>query len=221
MAKSQAHIGVCHVRAAASGATSIPNPHPFMRNKNGKWWAFGHNGVLAKTTLKSLIGSQYLAENPPTVGDNWDDPDVVDSDLFMLYILKCTEEECWNVTSGIGKAAKNIMHVDSGSMNFFLTDGETIWGFCRGNTLYYYYSETSPQYSVIASQPPDASQDGWVALSDFNLVTLTMDNQPSIVVDVTTIPESPTILTLPLLIMAAIIVLALYRRKSGLVRNRF
>ena len=92
MADSGAWIGVAHIRARSSGA--IPeggNPHPFMRYKNGKWWAFGHNGNLNKDNLKKLIGPEYLAANPPTVGTSWDDPDVVDSDLYMLYVLKCIE----------------------------------------------------------------------------------------------------------------------------------
>jgi len=53
LAKSGAHVGVGHVRAAASGASGIPNPHPFIRLKGEKWWAFGHNGVLSKSGLKA------------------------------------------------------------------------------------------------------------------------------------------------------------------------
>jgi len=184
LAGSGARIGVGHVRAAASGASGIPNPHPFIRYKGGKWWAFGHNGVLSKIMLKSLIGSEYLAENPPTVGDNWEDPDVIDSDLYMLYILKCIEEKDWNIINGIAKAVTDISEADSGAMNFFLTDGEILWGFRRGNTLYYYYNETFPQYSAIASQPPTSTQDAWTALYDYNLIILTEDNLPYVIEDI-------------------------------------
>jgi len=186
LARSGARIGVGHVRLASSGAWNIPDPHPFMRFKNGKWWAFGHNGGVSGTLLKSLIESEYLDQNPPTVGDNWSDPDVVDSDLYMLYVLKCTEENNWNVTLGIAKAVKDISAEDYGAMNFFFTDGETLWGFCRGNTLYYCYNESTPQYSAIASQPPSSTQ-GWTELNDYNLIILTMDNPPSIIDDVKTI----------------------------------
>jgi predicted glutamine amidotransferase len=191
MAGSGAHIGVGHVRAASSGATAIPDPHPFIRYKDGKWWAFGHNGDLSKTTLKNLIGPDYLAQNPPTVGDNWSDPNVIDSDLYMLYILKCTQENGWNATLGMAKAVKDISALDYGGMNFFFTDGETLWGFRRGPTLYYYYNATSPQYSAIASQPPTASQDGWIALYDYNLITLTRNDPPQIIDDITAILPQP------------------------------
>jgi len=213
LAGSNAEIGVGHVRAAASGATNIPDPHPFIRYKGNKWWAFGHNGVLSKDMLKNLIGEGYLAENPPTVGDSWDDPDVVDSDLYMLYILKCIEEKNWNITEGIAKAVIDISQVDSGAMNFFLTNGETLWGFRRGNTLYYYYNTESPQYSVIASQPPTTTQDGWIALYDYNLVILTVDNPPSIIGDITTVPEFPPFLVMPLFMVVTLIAVIVYRKK--------
>jgi len=196
LAESGGHVGVGHVRLATSGAVDIPNPHPFIRVKGGKWWAYGHNGGLSKNTLRELIGPEYLAKNPPTVGDNWTDPRVVDSDLYMLYILKCTEEKSWNVTLGIAQAVRDITQKTFGTMNFFLTDGETVWGFRMGNTLSYYYNESSPQYSVVASQPPTSNTEGWITLTDYNLIILTANNPPVIIENVTTIAESPL---LPLL----------------------
>lgn len=214
LANSSAHVGVGHVRRATSGATDIPNPHPFIRYKGGKWWAFGHNGHLSKPTLKNLIGTEYLEENPPTVGDNWDDPDVIDSDLYMLYILKCIEENSWNATLGIAKAISDISQVDYGAMNFILSDGETLWGFCKGNTLYYYYSnETSLQYSALASQPPNDVQNGWIALNDFNLVILCLNNPPIIIEDIRTIPEFSANLILTLLMLTTLTIIVLKRRK--------
>ncbi|MBX5327281.1 DUF2341 domain-containing protein, partial [Candidatus Bathyarchaeota archaeon A05DMB-4] len=187
VATSDAQIAVGHVRRATSGATDIPNPHPFIRYKGGKWWAFGHNGVLSKTILKNLIGPEYLAQNPPTVGTNWNDPDVVDSDLYMLYILKCIEQNNWNVEMGIADAVTAISKLDSGALNFFLTDGTKLWGFRKGNTLYYYYTS---EYSAIASQPPTSTQGAWVSLNDFNLITLTKNNPPSIIQDIRTYDPS-------------------------------
>jgi len=223
LAESGAGIGVGHVRAATSGASDIPNPHPFIRYKNGKWWAFGHNGGISGTILRNLIGPEYLAENPPTVGDDWNDPDVVDSDLYMLYVLKCIEENDWNVTIGIAQAVIDISKADYGAMNFFLTDGETMWGFRRGNTLYYCYSETFPRYSVIASQPPSSTQEGWAPLYDYNLIILTKDNPPSIIGDIKTIPEFPSFILLPLFMMATLLVIIVYKiagRKMILQRQR-
>jgi len=215
LASSHAQVGVGHVRIRTSGATAIPDPHPFMRFKNGTWWAFGHNGGLDKTMLKNLIGQAYLDQNPPTVGDNWTDPDVVDSDLYMLYIMKRTEENCWNATLGIAKAVADIAAQDQYSgMNFFLTNGQTLWGFRRANTLCYYHNATSPQYSAIASQPPNATQPGWTQLDDYNLIVLTKDKPPTIIDNAITIPEHPSTLTLPLLAITTLLAIALSIKKT-------
>ena len=185
MAISGVSVGVGHIRAAASGG--IPedgDPHPFMRYKNGKWWAFSHNGVLDKTALKNLIGADYLAANPPIfpVGGSWDDSDVIDTDLYELYVLKCIEESNWDVLTGIAKAVSTIP--SSGGANFILTDGTTIWGFCRYYSLYY-YQNTSPTYSVVASQPPDPTQPGWSGpMDDYSLVILTKNNAPILIDDI-------------------------------------
>jgi predicted glutamine amidotransferase len=182
LADSGGWIGVGHVRARSSGGLpAYGDPHPFMRYKNGKWWAFSHNGDLDENTLKTLIGPEYLAANPPNYGANWDDTaNVIDSDLYHLYVMKCIEESNWDVLTGIAKAVSTI---PSGAANFILTDGETIWGFRRGNTLSYYQS-TSPAYSVVASQPPDPTQVGWTSMVDYNLVILTRNNAPIQISDV-------------------------------------
>lgn len=139
----------------------------------------------------------------------------MDSDLYMLYILKCAEEEDWNVTQGIAKAVIDISQATSGAMNFFLTDGESLWGFRKGNTLYYYYSSESPQYSVIASQPPSGAYDGWIALYDNSLVILTVDNPPLVIYDVTTIPEFPASFIIPLSMIAALLAVIMWKRKTS------
>ena len=217
LAQANARIGVWHVRLAASGASGIPNPHPFIRYAGGSWWAFGHNGVLSKTTLKNLIGEDSLADHPPTAGNNWIDPRVVDSDLYMLYILKCIEEKDWDATGGIAQAVRDISRADFGAMNFFLTDGEVLRGFRKGNTLYYYYNETA-QYSAIASQPPSSTQDGWIALSDYNLITLAENSPPQIVEDITTIPEVSSAFLLPLFTTAILLIAAVLRNKRKQAR---
>jgi hypothetical protein len=100
-------------------------------------------------------------------------------------------------------------------LNFFLTDGETLWGFCKGETLYYCYNETSPKYSVMASQPPENVQDGWTALNDYGLVILTADNPPSIISDIRAVFEFPKTSILSLFIIATLVAVAVYKRKTS------
>ncbi|MEM4704289.1 MAG: class II glutamine amidotransferase [Candidatus Bathyarchaeia archaeon] len=205
MAHSNAHVGVGHVRLATSGATDIPNPHPFIRYKGGKWWAFGHNGGLNKSVLMSLVGEEYLAANPPTVGDNWTDPKVVDSDLYMLYVLKCIEENTWNVTEGVAKAVRDISQTEAGSMNFFLTNGEALWGLRRGYPLYYCYNETA-NYVAIASQPPESTMVGWTELDNYDLIVLVAGEPPKIISDIASVPEFSYAILFPLLAVAALLI---------------
>ncbi|MGA2767722.1 MAG: class II glutamine amidotransferase [Candidatus Bathyarchaeia archaeon] len=178
VAGSGAIIAVGHVRRASSGLVNIPDPHPFERYKDGKWWLFCHNGGIDKTILINLIGTEYLAQNPPSVGSN--QGEWIDSELYFIYILKCCEQSNWNVQEGITKAIVGICNAVSGTgetLNFLLTDGQTLWGFSKGNTLYYY---RDPQYLAIASQYPTASHGAWMTVSDFYLVTLFRGNAPSV-----------------------------------------
>jgi predicted glutamine amidotransferase len=178
VAGSGAIVAVGHVRRASSGLVNIPDPHPFERYKNGKYWLFCHNGGIDKTILINLIGAQYLAQNPPSVGSNqgqW-----IDSELYFIYLLKCCEQCNWDTQKGIAKAVDDICNQVPGTgetLNFLLTDGTTVWGFCKGNTLYYY---KDPQYLAIASQYPTASQGAWITVSNFYLVTLLRGNAPSV-----------------------------------------
>jgi predicted glutamine amidotransferase len=179
VASSGGAIAVGHVRRASSGLINIPDPHPFERFKNGVWWLFCHNGGIDKNVLVGLIGIQYLTDNPPTVGSNQNE--WIDSELYFIYVLKCCEENSWNIDQGIIAAIINICNRIPGTsetLNFVFTDGTTIWGFRKGNTLYYYYNSV---YSAVASQYPTSTQSGWISLTDYSLIKLSTNSAPSIV----------------------------------------
>jgi predicted glutamine amidotransferase len=154
LASSGSQVAMGHVRNAASGAVNIPNPHPFIRVLGGKTWTLAHNGVLNVANLKTLIGSTYLSYFTPTVGSNWNDANVVDSDLYLIYILKCVEESSWDVKAGIAKAETMIYATDSSSnANFLLSDGTTMWGYKKSvdsiHPLCYKYASAHRQsYSL-------------------------------------------------------------------------
>lgn len=180
MANSGAQIGVGHVRLRSSGG--LPpwgDPHPFMRYKGGKWWAFAHHGGVSISIMKNLIGPAYLAANPPTYGSSWDDPNIIDSDLYALWVLKCIEANNWDVTLGIAQAIKEMEDAGAtGNWNFLLTDGVTLWAFRKGDSTHtlWCYHDASLQYSAVASVRPDTSQTGWTELANYNLAILTKDS---------------------------------------------
>ena len=53
-----AHIRHCTSGCCDHGGETIPNPHPFYRDKNGKRWIFAHNGGVAGSLLTTLRGRQ-------------------------------------------------------------------------------------------------------------------------------------------------------------------
>ncbi|MFZ0451120.1 MAG: class II glutamine amidotransferase [Desulfatiglandaceae bacterium] len=183
-----AHIRTCVTGCCASGQDTVPNPHPFYRNNNGKTWTFAHNGVVSKTRMYDLLGD-YLDENPLNGSDilpecNPKDPDlVVDTELYFLFVLKKIEENNWDAVNGIVEAVASMVAAgEGGGMNFIMSDGITVWGFKKGNSLSYSY-DAIDGYSAVASQPPSSDGAGWTSMNDYELVVLTAGSAP-LVMDV-------------------------------------
>ncbi|MBL7196969.1 MAG: class II glutamine amidotransferase [Candidatus Omnitrophica bacterium] len=168
---------VAHVRKASSGCRgNVENPHPFKRNKNGKDWLFGHNGTIDKDILIGLIGTDYLNENSPNTC-TYDPPNSwVDSELYFILLLKYIQENDWDVETGIREAILKLDSVISRKigLNFFLTDGDTIWAFRRGYSLYYYY-QPDLKYSVVASMFPYEEKEDWIEVPEKSLVVMKPD----------------------------------------------
>ena len=167
-------IIVAHIRKASSGCSdNVVNPHPFKRNKGGKDWLFGHNGTLAKNILIGLIGQEYLNKNLPNTC-TYDPPDSwVDSELYFIFLLKHIEGNEWDVEKGIREAIFELDTVVSErkkGFNFFLTDGDAIWSFRRGRSLYYYQQDS--QYSVVASAFPGSDKGEWQEVPEDSLVVM-------------------------------------------------
>lgn len=192
VAKTKSKIIVAHVRKAVTGCyKGVPNPHPFERRQGGKNWLFGHNGIVGKKILMSLIGKEYLNNNlPQTCTDN--PPDSwVGSELYFIFLLKNIEEKGGNVEEGIKQAiTKLLTRVTERykGLNFFLTDGETVWAFRKGRSLYYYeQSKSRPRYSVVATQFPKDKQGSWVMIPEGALVVM-KQNAPVKLIQIVPVP---------------------------------
>jgi len=187
-----------HIRHCTSGCClpqeTIENPHPFIRTFNGKTYTFMHNGGVPKTTMISLIGSSYLTASAPfgsgvteCVTSDYNAGIVVDSELYFLYIKEMIEQNGGDNLAGISTALKGMdsAGATSGSINFLMSDGETLYGFSKGNELYYRY-DAANGYSEVASQPPNTSEAGWIEMSDWQLVVLKNGQAPTVINDVRT-----------------------------------
>jgi len=153
-----------HLRRASSGCVKdVPNPHPFQRDLLGKNWLFGHNGGMKKEILLELIGEEYLNSHLPQTctyapPDSW-----IDSELYFIYLLKYIEEHAPEVEDGLISALEKLYQViepENRYFNFFLTDGQMMWAFKKGNTLFYKYDQQQ-NISKIASTIPQDDSSTW------------------------------------------------------------
>lgn len=173
-------IAVAHIRQCTTGPCDIPDPHPFEREKNGRHWLMGHNGTIAKDVLLTLIRPDFLAANPPQYGA--DEGEWLDSDLYFIYMLQCLDDHGYDVKPTLGEVVQRLRERivgDGEQLNFFLTDGATLWAYREGNTLYYAYHADDTAYAAIASQPPSSAED-WTVMTDGQLATLTPSAAPVI-----------------------------------------
>jgi len=179
-------IVVSHVRHCSSGLCDIPNPHPFERTIDGKLWLMGHNGTINKSVLLSLIRPDFLTANPPVYGT--DQSHWIDSELYFIFMQQTLIDDNYNVKLALGHVIQSLCDKIPGTgeqLNFFLTDGTTLWGYRQGESLYYsyntYYDNTTNMnipYSVLASQYTSSSQGSWIKMSDGQLVTMSKNAAP-------------------------------------------
>ena len=176
VAQMEPKIAFGHLRRASSGCKEgVPNPHPFERIEDKKTWIFGHNGSINKDLLIELIGKDFLEENPPQVctqnpPDTW-----IDSELYFIFILKNIEENGWDVIPGLQKAIRTLTQRDKDQkqiLNFFLSDGEQVWVFRKGETLFYYRDKKSGT-SIVSSAPSSPDDKNWEAFPEDTLGVLT------------------------------------------------
>lgn len=178
-ASATPRIAVSHVRNCSSGLCNIPNPHPFERIKNGKYWLMAHNGTIDKSVLLSLIRPDYLAANPPVYGT--DQSQWIDSELYFILMLQTLEDYNWYIKPALGHVIQCLRDKIPGIgelLNFFLTDGTTLWGYRQGNSLYYLNNTSDTPYLALASQYPSSSQGNWISISDGQLVTMKQGSAP-------------------------------------------
>ena len=139
----------------------------------------GHNGTIDKSVLLSLIRPDYLNANPPVNGT--DQSQWIDSELYFIFMLQTIEDYNYNIKPALGHVIQCLCDKIPGTgeqLNFFLTDGTTLWGYRQGKSLYYFYNTSNTLYSVLASQYTSSSQGSWITMSDGQLVTMNQSGAP-------------------------------------------
>ncbi|MCS7232066.1 MAG: class II glutamine amidotransferase [Elusimicrobiota bacterium] len=128
-------IIITHVRMASCGSSTLKkNAHPFIY----KNWIFAHNGTVNLERIKTLLKEPYnlnFTSEP------------IDSEVYFRYLIQSIEEQK-NIVEGIKKAVSEVTKDDYGA-NFIMSDGENLYGFCCGYSLY--YLERDPKYPLSAA----------------------------------------------------------------------
>jgi len=174
-------VAVAHVRACSSGLCHLPDPHPFQLDLLGRSWLLGHNGTIDKVLLLSLIDPAFLAAHPPDNGvdaDEW-----IDSELYLRLLLQHVERLDGDVVAAIQDAVQ-ALHDGGGRVNganFFLSDGETLWGYRDGQSLYWFHDTMVAPCSAIASDYPTDDKGRWNKLDDGQLVVMHPDREPALI----------------------------------------
>lgn len=108
---------------------------------------------------------------------------IVDSELYFVYLLKCIENATGNIPIGVDYAVRRLGAAQAiiSALNFFLTDGETLWSlcFCRINPDHYSVHFWIPKCKwcgAIASSIPQANSTEWIKLENATLIKLWMEN---------------------------------------------
>ena len=181
---SSDNISIAHLRAATSGASSIPNPHPWIFEGDSTY-SFVHNGGASKDILYDLItenglDEDWLIQNPPqTYGngdwsaDGWSS--VVDSELIMLLIMKKIVQS-QSVIEGLKSAV--TMMLDSGiypsMLNFIFSDSRSL--FIYGGNSGLKIMETDEYFSVMSSPPTDTQSQSWDPINSNELVVINKES---------------------------------------------
>lgn len=156
----RARAVVIHVRRATRGIISLENTHPFVWNQ----WSFAHNGTIVNRVTEAA--REWL--HPPTHGQT-------DSEVFFHVLLHFIAER-GDVVEGARAAVRWVLSISkTARLNFVLSDGERLYAYRRGHTLYSFVEQTPA--GPVEGVASDALGQGWRSLGRDWLITL--DGQPS------------------------------------------
>jgi glutamine amidotransferase len=128
---SHGHSLIAHVRKRTVGPVRVENTHPFRQGR----WVFAHNGTIQDVdVLRRETSDARLAE---VRGDT-------DSEIFFAYLLSLLDASGQTeggapdvVLATLADAVRrHLSDTSLGAMNFLLSNGEDLYAFRQGRSLY-------------------------------------------------------------------------------------
>jgi hypothetical protein len=184
--ESAGNLGLGHVRAASSGASGIPNPHPWLFT-GSQTYSLVHGGTVNKNMLYNLMTDSgndlsWLTAHPPqTFGvDTWQDSsgwaNVVDSELILLFIMQQVELQ-GTILMGLEAAFSSLLAagVAPGQLNIVFSDGQNLFVFGGAGGLS--IAETESHIAVMTSPSieGEAASLDWTGLENGELLVIGSD----------------------------------------------
>lgn len=158
---TKADVIVAHLRKASVGGISINNTHPFVY----KNFIFGHNGSIFNNHQISL-GPKFASL---VRGET-------DSERFFLFLMEALEE---------GKSLEQAIdfikaNFDYRSINFILSDGQTLWALRAAKVDLDYYTlyqgeEPKTKAIIICSEKLPLANIDWRGLANNQLQKIKFD----------------------------------------------
>lgn len=210
-------IATGHVRNASSGASDIPDPHPFHYQWNGTDILFSHHGAISKSALMDLFypGSDsfnWMNDHPPQTfgcgswyGDGYEC--IVDSELYFLWLIY-NIEQTGSILDGVMQALRVMeSHTSLNAAqfyiykNFTMTADSLIIGYrsiavSMGYDYDLFFSDGSidpnQTHKALMSEPPQegpGSSQNWTPLDHRQLTVMTRDSETAQLMYVTLIGD--------------------------------
>ena len=145
---------IAHIRKKTVGETKLSNTHPFRRDR----FVFAHNGTMpGVATLLSKTSRGRLAE---IAGDT-------DSERLFAFLLTSVDDAP-SLSEGVARAAAELrLGPAIGSASFLFSDGERMFAFRQGRTLFAMAGERA---TFVASEP--LTSGAWRELPEGSLTEL-------------------------------------------------
>ena len=184
--ESAGKLGLGHVRAASSGASGIPNPHPWLFT-GSQTYSLVHGGTVNKNMLYNLMTDSgndlsWLTAHPPqTFGvDTWQDSsgwaNVVDSELILLFIMQQVELQ-GTILMGLEAAFSSLLAagVAPGQLNIVFSDGQNLFVFGGAGGLSIAETESHIVVMTSPSGEGEAASLDWTGLGNGELLVIGSD----------------------------------------------
>ncbi len=126
---SRPYIVIAHVRYASSGPQNIPDPHPFLFQRDHRWFTFAHNGALG-TSVQNLM-FDYVANIDTTIYDQINTQ--VDSGVYFGFLVANWYNNSLNNLPAVTDVMKWLDISTGWNKNFIFSNGTE--GFAYKNSL--------------------------------------------------------------------------------------